>query len=250
MRPVRELATIRSVPLPGPSTMAWVVAAGPPPGPCGRRGAGPCCECRPSTGVVLTRAVLPSGHLGALAAGPGGENLYAAAARLPKPYWAVVLEYSAGTGRLLAQSDGATLGRNGRRAALLTAVPEASGSGSGVPGCYKGKRAAEREVAVGGGRVPDQLPTGGLPGDRGQDRLRLPWAMGSRLRRERALWVTTTGGLLACVSGHRPGPRRRAVTSGQAWASTPAARTPRRTRWSRSPATISNTTGFTCKSRC
>ncbi len=118
----RTLATIRSVPLPGPSTMAWVVAAGPP----GSVWAGAdrtLLRVSAGTGAVLARAVLPSGlDLTALAAGPGGQNLYAAAARLPKPYGAVVLEYSAGTGSLLAQSDGATL-KWSAGGAWLTAVP-------------------------------------------------------------------------------------------------------------------------------
>lgn len=119
----RTLATIRSVPMPGPLDQAGVAA-----GPAGSVWAGmgrTLLRVSASTGAVLARAVLPVGlELTDLAAGPGGENVYAAAARLSLPGGAVVLEYSAGAGglRLLAQFDGATLKWSGG-GALLTAVP-------------------------------------------------------------------------------------------------------------------------------
>jgi hypothetical protein len=117
------LATIRSVPMPGPIDQAGVAA-----GPAGSVWAGAgrmLLRVSVGTGAVLARAVLPAGlELTDLAAGPAGENVYAAAARLVQPYGAVVLEYSAGTGglRLLARFAGATL-KWSAGGALLTAVP-------------------------------------------------------------------------------------------------------------------------------
>jgi hypothetical protein len=115
------LATVRSVPMPGSSGPAGVAA-----GPAGSVWAGAgrtLLRVSVSTGAVLARALLPAGlELTDVAAVPGGENVYAAAVRPFPPGGAIVLEYSAGTGGLLAQFDGATLKWSGG-GAWLTSLP-------------------------------------------------------------------------------------------------------------------------------
>lgn len=208
------LATIRSVPVPGPPGLAWVVAAGP--GGSVWAGAGrTLLRVSASTGTVLARARLPAGlSLTDLAAGPGGENVYAAAARLPPAYGAVVLEYSAGAGRLLAQSGGAAL-KGSVGGASLTAVP------GGVWVWFRTGMLGEsgllsaRSLSVVGG-----FPTGGSLADSpttGSGTVYW-WAMSSdSAYGGGALWVTTSGGLAACVNpvtGRVRAEER--VTSGQA----------------------------------
>ena len=223
----RTLATIRSVPLPGPSTMVWVVAAGPP-GSVWAGAARTLLLVSADTGAVLARAVLPSGlYLTTLAAGPGGGNLYAAAARLPKPYGAVVLEYSAGTGRLVAQTGGATL-KYSAGGAWLTAVPGGVWVWfrTGMLGQSGLLRAGS--LSVGGGFPANVNPANSPATGVGTV---YDWAMSSTSAYGGgALWVTTNGGLLACVSPVTGQVRaQETVTSGQAlgvysMAADPAAR--------------------------
>jgi len=114
------LATVRSVSM--SRVCCW---AGVTPGPAGSVWAGwdrTLLRVSVSTGAVLARAALPAGlDLTGLAAGPGGTNMYASAARL-RPGGAVVLAYSAAAGRLLARADGAPLTYSAG-GADLTAVP-------------------------------------------------------------------------------------------------------------------------------
>jgi hypothetical protein len=196
------------------------------------------------TGAVLTRAVLPSGlYLSALAAGPGGENLYAAAARLPKPYGAVVLEYSAGTGRLLAQSDGATL-KWSAGGAWLTAVPGGVWVWFRTGMLGQSGLLSARSLSVAGG-----FPTNFNPADSPATGVGTvyDWAMGSNSAYGGgALWVTTTGGLLACVSPVTGQVRaQETVTSGQALGVYAVAADPATHQVVAVTSTISNTTGFT-----
>jgi hypothetical protein len=193
----RTLATIRSVPLPGPPAMAWVVAAGPP-GSVWAGAGRTLLRVSASTGAVVARAVLPSGlYLTALAAGPGGENLYAAAARLVKPYGAVVLEYSAGTGGLLASSGGGTL-KWSAGGAWLTAVPGGVWVSFRTGMLGQSGLLSARSLSVAGG-FPTNVTAAASPVT-GVGTV-YDWDMGSTSAYGGgALWVATTGGLLACVS--------------------------------------------------
>ncbi len=189
------LATIRSVPMPGSSDPAGVAA-----GPAGSVWAGEgrtLLRVSAGTGAVLARAVLPAGlELTDLAAGPGGQGVYAAAARLVPAYGAVVLEYSAGAGRLLAQFDGATL-KWSAGGALLTAVPGGVWVSfrTGMAG-QSGLLNARSLSAVSG------FPTTGSPADSpvtGSGTVD-DWFSGSTSAYGGgALWVATPG-LVACVN--------------------------------------------------
>jgi hypothetical protein len=237
------LATIRSVPLPGPSTLAWVVAAGPP-GSVWAGAGRTLLRVSASTGAVLARAVLPAGlDLTALAAGPGGENLYAAAARLPKPYGAVVLEYSAGTGGLVAQSDGATL-KWSAGGAWLTAVPGGVWVSFRTGMLGQSGLLSARSLSVAGG-----FPTAFHPADSPVTGIGTvySWAMGSdSAYGGGALWVATTGGLLACVNPVTGQVlAQETVTSGQALGVYAIAADAAARQVVAVTSTISNTTGFT-----
>jgi hypothetical protein len=208
------LATIRSVPLPGPSTRAWVVTAGPP-GSVWAGAGRTLLRVSARTGAVLARAVLPSGlYLTALAAGPGGENLYAGAARLPKPYGAVVLEYSAGSGSLLAQSGGGAL-KWSAGGAWLTALPGGVWVSFRTGMLGQSGLLGARSLAVAGG-----FPTGVSRADSPVTGVGTVygWATGSSSAYGGgALWAMTAGGLLACVNPVTGRVRaREAVTYGQA----------------------------------
>jgi hypothetical protein len=176
-------------------------------------------------------------------AGPGGENLYAAAARLPKPYGAVVLEYSAGTGRLLAQSDGATL-KWSAGGAWLTAVPGGVWVWFRTGMLGQSGLLSARSLSVAGG-----FPTNFNPADSPATGVGTvyDWAMGSNSAYGGgALWVTTTGGLLACVSPVTGQVRaQETVTSGQALGVNAIAADPAARQVVAVTSTISNTTGFT-----
>jgi hypothetical protein len=192
------LATIRSVPLPGSSASpAWVVAAGP----AGSVWAGAgrtLLRVSASTGAVLARAVLPAGlQLTALAAGPGGANLYAAALRLPPPFGAVVLEYSADSGRLVTQTDRGTL-RWSVGGASLTAVPGGVWVWFRTGMLGQSGLLSARSLSVAGG-----FPATSSPADSPATGIGTvyDWAMGSNSAYGGgALWVTTSPGLLACVN--------------------------------------------------
>lgn len=213
------LATIGSAPLPGPSTLAWVVAAGPP-GSVWAGAGRTLLRVSVSTGAVLARAVLPPGlDLTALVAGPGGENLYAAAARLIKPGGAVVLEYSAGTGGLVAQTDGAAL-KWSAGGAWLTAVPGGVWVSFRTGMLGQSGLLSARSLSVVGGFLADSGPPASNPADSPVTGIGTvySWDMGSdSAYGGGALWVTTTGGLLACVNPATGRVRtQETVTPGQA----------------------------------
>jgi hypothetical protein len=237
------LATIRSVSMPGPSTLAWVVAPGPP-GSVWAGAGRTLLRVSASTGTVLARAVLPAGlYLTALAAGPGGENVYAAAGRRPKPYGAVVLQYSAGTGRLLAQSDGATL-KWSAGGAWLTAV-----SGGVWVSFRTGMLGQSGLLSARSLSVVSGFPTAFSPRDSPVTGIGTvySWAMGSdSAYGGGALWVATTGGLLACVNPVTGQVRaQEAVTSGQALDVYAMATDAVARQVVAVTSTTSNTTGFT-----
>jgi hypothetical protein len=191
------LATIRSVPLPGPASSAWLVAAGPP-GSVWAGAGRTLLRVSAGTGAVLARAGLPAGlDLTALAAGPGGGNLYAAAARLVRPYGAVVLEYSAGTGRLAAESGRGTL-KWSANGAWLTGVPGGVWVWFRTGMLGQSGLLGARSLAVAGG-----FPTAFNPAESpatGTGTV-YDWAMGSNSAYGGgALWVTTSPGLMACVN--------------------------------------------------
>jgi len=189
------LAAIRSVPLPGSSDPAGVTA-----GPAGSVWAGAgrmLLRVSARTGAVLARAVLPAGlELTDLAAGPGGANVYAAAARLTKPYGAVVLEYSAATGALLARFDGATLEWSGG-GAVLTAVP------GGVWVWFRdGMGGQSGLLSAGPLSVISGFPVGSSPGDSpvtGSGTVYEWFSDSVSAYGGGALWVATPG-LVACVN--------------------------------------------------
>ena len=149
------------------------------------------------SGAVLARGVLPPGlELSALAASPDATTLYAAAAQL-NPGGAVVLEYTASTGRRLAQAAGGALYWSAG-GAWLTAVPDGvwvwfrTGM-LGLSGLL-----SKRSLNVVAG-LSTTLDAGESPAT-GIGTI-YDWAMGSSAAYAGgALWVTTNGGLVACVN--------------------------------------------------
>jgi hypothetical protein len=145
--------------------------------------------------------------------------VYAAAARLPKPYGAVVLEYSAGTGTLLAQSDGATL-KWSAGGAWLTAVPGGVWVSFRTGMLGQSGLLSARSLSVVGGFPTGSGPPPSNPADSPVTGIGTvySWAMGSDSAYSGGtLWVATTGGLLACVNPVTGQVRaQEAVTSGQA----------------------------------
>jgi len=189
----RTLATVRSLSVPGNDPAA------PAAGPAGSVWAGAgrtLLRISISTGAVLARATLPSGlALSALAAFPGATTGYAAAARL-NPGGAVVLEYAAGTGRRLAQSGGGAL-KWSANGAWLTAVPGGVWVWfrTGMLGLSGLLSAQSLNVVAGLSTAPDagDSPATGIG-------TIYDWAMGSSAAYAGGvLWVTTNGGLVACV---------------------------------------------------
>ena len=190
----RTLATIRSLSVPGNDEPA------PAAGPAGSVWAGAgrtLLRVSVRTGAVLARAVLPPGlELTALAASPDATTLYAAAAQL-NPGGAVVLEYTASTGRRLAQAAGGAL-KWSAGGALLTALPAGvwvwfrTGM-LGLSGLL-----SKRSLNVVAG-LSTTLDAGESPAT-GIGTI-YDWAMGSSAAYAGgALWVTTNGGLVACVN--------------------------------------------------
>jgi hypothetical protein len=190
----RTLATIRSLSVPGNDEPA------PAAGPGGSVWAGAgrtLLRVSVRTGAVLARAVLPPGlELTALAASPDATTLYAAAAQL-NAGGAVVLEYTAGTGRRVAQADGGALYWSAG-GALLTALPAGvwvwfrTGM-LGLSGLL-----SKRSLNVVAG-LSTTLDAGESPAT-GIGTI-YDWAMGSSAAYAGgALWVTTNGGLVACVN--------------------------------------------------
>jgi len=190
----RTLATIRSLSVPGNDEPA------PAAGPAGSVWAGAgrtLLRMSVRTGAVLARAVLPSGlELSALAAVPGATTVYAAAARL-NPGGAVVLEYAASTGRRLAQAAGGAL-KWSAGGAWLTALPAGVWVWfrTGMLG-QSGLLSAQSLNVVAG--LSTTLDAGESPAT-GIGTI-YDWAMGSSAAYAGgALWVTTNGGLVACVN--------------------------------------------------
>jgi hypothetical protein len=190
----RTLATIRSLSVPGNDEPA------PAAGPAGSVWAGAgraLLRVSVRTGAVLARAVLPSGlELTALAASPDATTLYAAAAQL-NAGGAVVLEYTASTGRRVAQADGGALYWSAG-GALLTALPAGvwvwfrTGM-LGLSGLL-----SKRSLHVVAG-LSTTLDAGESPAT-GIGTI-YDWAMGSSAAYAGGvLWVTTHGGLVACVN--------------------------------------------------
>ena len=189
----RTLATIRSLSVPGNDPAAPVAgAAGSVWAGAGRT----LLRISVSTGAVLARAVLPSGlELSALAALPAGD-VYASAVRL-NPGGAVVLEYTAGAGRRLAQSGGGAL-KWSANGAWLTAVPGGVWVWfrTGMLGLSGLLSAQSLNVVAGLSTAPDAAdsPATGIG-------TIYDWAMGSSAAYAGGvLWVTTNGGLVACVN--------------------------------------------------
>lgn len=190
----RTLATIRSLSVPGNDEPA------PAAGPAGSVWAGAgrtLLRVSVRTGGVLARGVLPPGlELTALAASPDATTLYAAAAQL-NAGGAVVLEYTASTGRRLAQAAGGALMWSAG-GALLTALPAGvwvwfrTGM-LGLSGLL-----SKRSLNVVAG-LSTTLDAGESPAT-GIGTI-YDWAMGSSAAYAGgALWVTTNGGLVACVN--------------------------------------------------
>ena len=190
----RTLATIRSLSVPGNDEPA------PAAGPAGSVWAGAgrtLLRVSVRTGAVLARAVLPPGlELSALAASPDATTLYAAAAQL-NVGGAVVLEYTASTGRRLAQAAGGAL-KWSAGGALLTALPAGAWVWfrTGMLGQSGLLSARSLNVVAGLSTTLDagESPATGIG-------TVYDWAMGSSAAYAGgALWVTTNGGLVACVN--------------------------------------------------
>ena len=190
----RTLATIRSLSVPGNDEPA------PAAGPAGSVWAGAgrtLLRISVRTGAVLARGVLPAGlELSALAASPDATTLYAAAAQL-NAGGAVVLEYTASTGRRVAQAAGGAL-KWSAGGALLTALPAGVWVWfrTGMLG-LSGLLSAQSLHVVAG--LSTTLDAGESPAT-GIGTI-YDWAMGSSAAYAGgALWVTTNGGLVACVN--------------------------------------------------
>ena len=190
----RTLATIRSLSAPGNDEPA---PAAEPAGSVWAGAGRTLLRVSVRTGAVLARAVLPPGlELTALAASPDATTLYAAAAQL-NPGGAVVLEYTASTGRRLAQAAGGAL-KWSAGGALLTALPAGVWVWfrTGMLG-LSGLLSAQSLHVVAG--LSTTLDAGESPAT-GIGTIN-DWAMGSSAAYAGgALWVTTNGGLVACVN--------------------------------------------------
>jgi hypothetical protein len=190
----RTLATIRSLSVPGNDEPA------PAAGPAGSVWAGAgrtLLRVSVRTGAVLARAGLPSGlELSALAASPDATTLYAAAAQL-SPGGAVVLEYTASTGRPLAQAAGGAL-KWSAGGAWLTALPAGVWVWFRTGMLGQSGLLSERSLNVVAG-LSTTLDAGESPAT-GIGTI-YDWAMASSAAYAGgALWVTTNGGLVACVN--------------------------------------------------
>ena len=184
------LRTVRSVSL---STVSWT--SGVAPGPAGSVWVGAyrtLLRMSVSNGAVLARAALPAGlGLSDLAAEPDGAYLYVSAAHVVAGGamdGAVLLEYSARTGRLLAETDRPV--SYSVAGAELTAVP------GGVWVSFR-TGSLGRSVLL----SERSLSTIIAPGADGSPGSVYYWPMFSAsVYGAGALWVTTQTGLVACVS--------------------------------------------------
>jgi hypothetical protein len=188
---VGTLRTVRSVSL---SRVSW--ASGVAPGPAGSVWVGAyrtLLRMSVSTGAVLARAVLPAGlGLSDMAADPDGAYLYVSAAHVvagPAMYGAVLLEYSARTGHLLAETDRTPISYS-VAGAELTAVPGGVWVSFRTGSLGRSVLLSERSLA-----------TIIAPGSDGSPGSVYYWPMSSSsVYGAGALWVTTQTGLVACVN--------------------------------------------------
>ena len=185
------LRTVRSVSIPG-AYWATVVAAGP----AGSVWAGSgrtLLRVSAGRGTVLARAVLPAGlGVDELAVSPDGADRYVAAAHVVAggaEEGAVVLEYSARTGDLLAEADRTPISYS-VAGAELTALPG---------GVWVSFRTGSLGVSV---LLSERaLATVIAPGPAVSTASVYRWPMSSSsVYGGGALWVTTQTGLVACVN--------------------------------------------------
>jgi hypothetical protein len=187
------LGVIRSVSVPVPGFVnATAVTAGAA-GSVWAGGSGVLVRISARTGAVLGRVTVPSGLLlTGLAAGP--TYLYAAAQRV-RPGGAVVLEYSAGAGRLVAQSGAGAL-KWALAGASLTAVP------GGVWVWFRTGMLGASVLLRAGSLVPhSEPPVSAADSPTTGVGTIYDWAMASSaVYGGGVLWVVTDGGLVACVN--------------------------------------------------
>jgi len=186
----QRLGAIRTVRLPAGSGVAAVTA-----GPAGSVWAGTAnslFRVSTRTGAVLARTGLPAGLLlGDLAVSPGGGYLYAAAQRLTPAYGAEVLEYSAGSGKLLDRSDAGLLAQSASGASL-TALPGGlwvwfrTGM-KGMSVLLSGRSLVQRHGPAAGGNAATETS--------------YDWDQSeSAIYGAGTLWVMTADGLRACLN--------------------------------------------------
>ncbi len=185
------LRTVRSVSI---STVSW--ANGVAPGPAGSVWVGEyrtLLRISVGSGAVLARAMLPAGlGLSYMAADPRGAYLYVSAAHLVKggaEEGAVIFEYSASTGELLAQTDRSPISYS-IAGAELTAFPGgvwvSFRTGNLGLSVLLSERALSTLIAPVSARTPEGVYF---------------WPMfSSSVYGGGALWVTTQTGLVACVN--------------------------------------------------
>lgn len=188
------LVIIRSIPLPAVSAPDGVTAVAA--GPAGSVWASldsTLLRVSASTGAVLARANPPGGlDVTDLALGPGGMNMYASA-EVGSAGGAVVLEYSAGTGRLLARGDGGPL-TGAISGAWLTAVPGGIWVSFRTGMMGESGLLSARSLTVVSGFVTSRSAATGAG-------TVYSWAMGAPAAYAGgALWVETDGGVVACVN--------------------------------------------------
>jgi hypothetical protein len=184
------LHTVRSL---KPSGISWGSAVAP--GPAGSVWVGAyrtLLRISVGSGAVLARTVLPPGlGLSGLAAGPGGADLYVSAAHLVgrgAMAGAVILEYSASTGGLLAETDRTPISYS-VAGAELTALP------GGVWVSFRTGMLGESVLLS-----EHSLATVVAPGPAETPGSVYRWPMFSTsVNGGGALWVTTQTGLVACV---------------------------------------------------
>jgi hypothetical protein len=190
----KTLDTVRTVPMPAVSDADGVaaVAAGPAGSVWAAVGT-TLLRLSVRTGTVLARAILPDGpNLINLTLGSYGMDLYAGAGRL-KPGGAIVLKYSASTGALLGQADGAPL------TWAISGVGLTAGPG-GVWVSLRTGMLGESELLSARTLAVISGPPALNPAVRGNGTI-YGWVMGeSSAYAGGALWVATDGGVVACVN--------------------------------------------------
>jgi hypothetical protein len=184
------LHTVRSV---APSRISWGSAVAP--GPAGSVWVGAyrtLLRISVDSGAVLARTVLPPGlGLSGLAASPGGADLYVSAAHLVghgAMEGAVILEYSASTGGLLADTDRTPISYS-VAGAELTALPGGVWVSFRTGSAGRSVLLSEQALSTVIAPVPAPMPE-----------TVYYWPMfSSSVYGAGVLWVTTLTGLVACV---------------------------------------------------